>query len=275
MAESNSNLNTVPQKIKQDLLENKESKKIFFNPKVFEFDKNDFKNGESKNTRESLFFNLNIFDSRTIESETTNREFDLFIQNEFRQRILNETLESQVPTISINPTLQEQSHLQTTFKSKTGLLANIGTARTILIDAQLDNLSAGEVSISSDEKITRIDFVPEGRARFIASKMTDSISKGINGLIELLEAIENASFDSAPILVGSTNLNMALISQRLGFRIADQCRTQTGEIDKTLSKFIVIGKLDEIKTKVEEFKNSDITQKISDRARRLKLQPQT
>ena len=69
--------------------------------------------------------------------------------------------------------------------------------------------------------------------------------------------------------MGNTNLNMALIAQRLGFSIVDQCRTPDGHIDKDLKEYIVVGKLDDVRLRIEKYKREGTFEKVQSRHRRL------
>ena len=131
----------------------------------------------------------------------------------------------------------------------------------------------GETVTFLDSKYTRVDFTPEGRAHLDTSKMTDSLAKGISGIKELVGAIDSGAIELEPVFVGYTNIHMALIAQRLGFTIVDECRTADGNIDKTLPIFTVVGRLADIKAKVKQFEESGAVQRINSRAQKLTLKP--
>lgn len=135
----------------------------------------------------------------------------------------------------------------------------------------------GKEVVFDGNKYTKIDFMPGDRAHFDAAKMTDSLVRGITGVIEFLAAVDEGRFEAAPVLMGTTNLNMALIAQRLGFSIVDQCRTPDGHIDKTLEKFTVVGKLDDVRTRIEKYRQEKSFKKLQERQLRLQrsLSPAT
>ena len=115
--------------------------------------------------------------------------------------------------------------------------------------------------------------MPGGRIQLDRSKITDSLTKGVRGLAELLDAIDQGRFSATEVFQGQTNINMALIAQRLGFKIADSCRTPDGNINRDLTSFTIVGRLSDIRQKVEEFKQSNIQQKLEARAQRLQPIP--
>lgn len=121
-----------------------------------------------------------------------------------------------------------------------------------------------------DNECTAVNFMPGKRQRRDPSKITESLAAGIRGIVELLDAINRGVVRVAPVFIGSTNINMALIAQRLGFTIADKCRTPDGKINRSLTKFTIVGRLDDIRRKVGEFEKSKIYEKLLDRAERQK-----
>lgn len=155
-----------------------------------------------------------------------------------------------------------------TFRSQYGL--------TVYTDMfiEMDVLVNGQAVLQKGNEYTSVDFMPGHRARLDRSRMTDSMDKGIKGLVELIAAIERGDVVLAPVFVGTTNLNMALISQRLGFRIADSCRKPDGTIDKGKDQFTVVGRLEDIKQKLTEFIQKGLDQKVAQRAVRTKPQLQ-
>lgn len=118
-----------------------------------------------------------------------------------------------------------------------------------------------------------IHFAPEERISLNPSKMTESLASGIQGVVEMINAIDQGRFEAAPVFVGTTNINMALIAQRLGFVIVDQCRTPDGNINKNLRSFTVVGKLDDIRARVGEYKRAGVAQKLEQRNQRLQARP--
>jgi hypothetical protein len=90
-----------------------------------------------------------------------------------------------------------------------------------------------------------------------------------------MEAIDSGKLKVASVLTGHTNLNMALIAQRLGFKIIDQCRTADGNINKDLPEFTVAGNIADIRQRIEEFRQTGIAQKLEVRSNRLQFSPST
>src|SRR5947207_1798430 len=111
--------------------------------------------------------------------------------------------------------------------------------------------------------------MPSGRSSFDPKKMTDSLANGIKGIIEMIDAIDRGDIDLPTVFIGDTNINMALVAQRLGFTIADNCRDAEGNIDKSLPMFTIVGKLQDIRTKVEEFRRQGRDARIMRRSQRL------
>lgn len=134
----------------------------------------------------------------------------------------------------------------------------------------------GKEVIFEDNRYTSIDFMPGGRTYFDAAEITDSLVNGIAGMIELFTAIDEGQIKVAPTFMCVTNnLNMALIAQRLGFFIVDQCRTPDGHIDRTRKDFTIIGRLGDIKARVEEYKRKKTLEKLQARQQRhLQSNPQ-
>lgn len=131
----------------------------------------------------------------------------------------------------------------------------------------------GKAIISNHGTFTEIHFAPEGRESVDHKKITDSLFKGLEGVMELLEAINQKKFRATSIFIGSTNIRMALATQRLGFVLTDQCYNSNGEINEALKEFKIIGNLNEIKKRIEEIKESNINSKLEQRNQRLKLEP--
>lgn len=203
--------------------------------------------------------NTTDFFSRTnIESDRLNEIFDRRIDRIFRDsNFIREELQS-----IERPQVESRARV---FRSKTGLLATPGKLyEGISITANGEQITAG------GEPYTRIDFMPEGRTYFVGAKMTDSIAKGIEGLVELVAAVERGEFEVAGgILLGHTNLNMALISQRLGFKITDQSRNSDGTINKSLHQYEVIARFEDVKKAVKAFQEQGHAQRVLKRQKRL------
>lgn len=148
----------------------------------------------------------------------------------------------------------------------TGLSAEVVKDLTICQGSTINGKS-----IDTGKAYTRIDFTPGGRERFDRLKQTDSLAKGIKGIMELLDVIDQGDVYLEDIFVGSTNINMALIAQRLGFVIVDQCRTAEGQIDKNIKTFIIVGRLEDIRKQVLKLQEIRLPERLFSRKRRLQL----
>ena len=187
-----------------------------------------------------------------LETPNINERLDNFIRTEIQRISLERNLGRSLPT-------NEDS-----FSSSTGLKA------TVCRNTSIGRLSAKGVQIASDDDMyTRIDFLPEGRFYKDPSKVTQSLADWINGLVELLGAVDKGEVKVTPIFIGDTNINMALIAQRFGFVIVDQCRTPDGLLDKDRSQFTVVGRIDQIRKHVEQFRQSPKHGRLQERAKRL------
>lgn len=147
------------------------------------------------------------------------------------------------------------------FHSSTGLRASIRSYSP--------RLTVNGSEVTSNNEFTRVDFTPGSRASRDPRKITESLVAGINGIAELLDAVDNGKMDLAPIFVGHTNIHMAQIAQRLGFTIVDECKTEDGKIKKDLSELTVVGKLDDIRRKVSEFRQAQTYERLQERAQKL------
>lgn len=190
---------------------------------------------------------------RQLENDPTNQRVDEFIVNAVRIPI---------------PPLRQRTVIPEPltgrfFESRTGLRATSNMRSGFSLTVR------GEEVIGSGERYTEIHFTPGGRARFDPRRMTDSLARGIQGIMEMIEAIDHGRFDADQVIVGKTNINMALIAQRLGFAIVDSSRTVDGQIDKTARSFTVVGNLEDIRAKVEEFKVKGTPEKLAQRNQRV------
>jgi hypothetical protein len=153
------------------------------------------------------------------------------------------------------------------FESSSGLKAQVFWQK----NTEYQNLTVNGKKII-ENTYTEIHFTPGKRNSFDPSKITDSLANGIQGLLDLLDFINQNKFEAESIFIGKTNINMALITRRLGFEIVDQCRTPKGEINRGLKEFTVVGRLDDIRIHVEEFKKSNEYQRLMQRNQRVQLQ---
>lgn len=210
---------------------------------------------------------LRQINSNLLERDDTDRRIDDFIFDTLRRgRQRDERIELPLRNIPLEP--REQPAIRTSFVSATGL-----TATTRYNSLAIYRIEGQEVEVS-DGKLTEIHFTPDGRNAYDPKKTTDSLSMGITGITQLIEAVDRQRFEVAEYLVGVTNINMALIAQRLGFVITDDCRTADGNINKDLALFKIVGKFSDIRARVEQFKASGNHEKLMRRSQRLKPNPQ-
>lgn len=158
--------------------------------------------------------------------------------------------------------LVREANRRDSFHSSTGLSATVCQSLPVLDEYTI----GGEKVEFTDNSFTKIDFMPEGRAYKDPAKITQSLSAGINGIAELVEAIDKGDKNLVPVFVGHTNINMALVAQRMGFEIVDSCRTLDGEIDRTKTLFTVVGRLSTIRDRVEQFQQTAKYQRLQARA---------
>lgn len=214
--------------------------------------------------RESLFeknIELNKIKPLMLEGKNVDRRLDRFIEEEMRMR--GEEARIEIPQRA-DRSLLPKPDPKKRFRSSSGLYADISAFRK-------DSTVKGEKVTLAD--YAEIHFTPEGRGHFNPSKITDSLSKGIQGVIDLLDAIDQGEFQAAQVFVGTTNINMALIAQRLGFVIVDECRTPDGNINKDLRYFTIVGRLEDIRARVNEFKRVGVAQRLEQRNQRLRAKP--
>lgn len=218
------------------------------------FDKNFL---SKQNLEKNIFPHFDRFDE--FEGRPMRAQLDRFIQEAMIQRPREQALPQ--------PEEQRRDH----FYSSTGLRA----IRAIRVkDDLFQHLTVGgETIVFDNNEYTMMHFTPEQRSSFQRSKMTKSLAAGINGIVEMLDAMDQGRVDLAPVFVGRTNLNMALIAQRMGFVIVDECRTADGEINKKLPRLTVVGKLADIRRKVAEFTQSAEYERLQTRVTRLQMAP--
>lgn len=208
------------------------------------------------------------------ESEIVNNRLDRFIVNTLREPLEDPEFGGIVSQITrgpagVLPTQPRVPEQRRTFVSRYGLTA---TGSTNGADREL--VVGGQTVLARGDKYTRVNFRPGGRLRLDTSKLTDSIANGIRGLTELIAAVDKGDVALDSTFVGITNINMALIAQRLGFRIVDACRSQNGEIDKSRDSFQIAGRLEDIRQKLAEFAQSGLSQRVLERQARLEQRPQ-
>lgn len=195
--------------------------------------------------------NDRLLKTSDLENLFINRGLDKFIS----RQLLDQTRELSENVIEEGG--ETDVHI---FYSRFGLHAN-AIGQTLL-----QNYSVGGKSFEPGTEVTTIDFIPGRRGVFDPSKITDSLTYGIEGIVEMLAAIDAGTFKPDPMFVGVTNINMALMAQRLGFIIVDQCRTPDGKINKSLTQFTVVGHIDEIRKRVEELKKSGVDKRVIKRS---------
>lgn len=213
---------------------------------------------KEKNPHEEII-PLNIINPLTLERENAGRRIDNFIRQiriEFPQGV-----DYHVPADDLRV---PGSDPKKWFSSPAGLRASAATGtRSLTVNGEKVRF----------EGYNDVHFTPEGRSHFDPSKMTRSLAGGIQGIVELIDAVDQGRFEAAPIFVGMTNINMALIAQRLGFVIIDECRNSDGSINKKLSFFTVVGKLADIRARVGELKKAGVAQKLEQRNQGLRAKP--
>lgn len=221
---------------------------------------------ENKESNPDIFRNLSLFkdmNTSLLERRIISGNIDDFIGNIVRQV---------PPTISEHRIESNASHglgTDRVFRSSTGL-----SASTLVDNGPAQHRIKGEPVIFEEGAYTRIDFTPGGRTSFDSTLMTDSLANGIKGLMELVDAIDQGRFKPASTAVGSTNLHMALIAQRLGFVIVDECRTEDGNIDRDRESFTIVGKMLDVQEKVHKFVAEGRHQRIIERSQKLTSAPQ-
>lgn len=179
-------------------------------PKIFD----NFKIIEKKISQENLknFKNLDLNQKniKFLETNPLNERLDTFI----------------IESMLRNPAPQSYRDLPQVIRPR---FDSHGLSARVVQRSPLYRITIRRKEIDFEgDKYTHIDFMPGGRTNFDPSQITDSLANGIAGLTEFIQAINDRKFEAAPILMGTTNLNMALIAQRLGFTIADHCRTRDG-----------------------------------------------
>lgn len=214
-------------------------------------------------------FNFNSYEKK-INKEFRNFNLEDNRRNRRIDRVIGQLIDRPLPRVVPQIDGAEPRTLKGIasryFSSLTGFTASAhdyGFPRTMTIEGQ-------EVMFEDDKQgYTEIHFTPDSRVHFDPSKMTDSLAQGIQGVIEMVEAVDKGKFNPAQLFVGVTNINMALVAQRMGFVIVDECRTSDGKINKDLQTYTVVGKLGDIRAKVEEFKTKGIQGKLHQRGQRL------
>ncbi len=245
---------------KKNLLEIIPNEKFSIEKKIFSEIKSS-KFSKKENLYEEII-PLHGINPLILERENVDRRLDRFIIREGINRRIPQEVDRVLPLDNLPvPNLDPKRW----FYSPTGLHASVfvGYTRSLTVD--------GEKMMLKDYNY--IHFTPEGRGHFNRSKMTKSLASGIQGVVELVDAVDQGRFEAAQVFVGMTNINMALIAQRLGFVIIDECRNQDGSINKNLSYFTVVGKLVDIRARVGEFKRAGVTQRLEQRNQRSQAKP--
>lgn len=121
----------------------------------------------------------------------------------------------------------------------------------------------GELAFQSGDTILIINFKPEGREVLVKSKISDSLVRAALGMDWLLTEIDKGYSEDTPLL-GVTNRRMALIAERFGFSIVDRDREPDGTVKN--STVLVVGKIPDIRVRIEEFTRSATFWKLMDRA---------
>ncbi len=215
--------------------------------------------------------NVNNNKLNKLEFPLMDRSLDFWLEDFFRRsqredpefaRILTQFEGMPAQDLPEEPAIPE---VKKVFHSpKHGLSAHAFTAANETTQISIN----GKGILQDGDEYTEVHFTPGNRIRFNRSNMTDSIDKGIKGLVDLVAAIEKGDVDLPPVFIGDTNLNMALASQRLGFKIADSCLNPDGTINRKRNKFVVVGRFEDIRQKLTEFIQKGLDKKIAERAAR-------
>jgi hypothetical protein len=209
-------------------------------------------------------FNNNIFlkniDNIKLENNIINNKLDDYIFEVFRRNERNEILSHHNQPANTND-------IKEFFSSTTGfsVQSQCDTPYNLVVE--------GKPIWKLSGKISKIDFTPNHRVMFDPTEMTDSLVKGIQGLVELFKSIDQGKVGVAPLLFGTTNKHMALIAQRMGFKIVDSCRTEDGEINNKLESYTVVAKIEDVRQKITEFQKSATKQRLFKRQARLNSRP--
>ena len=248
------------------------------NENLIKFDKEYSKESLKSSTKneENLFNILRLENKKNYESNIIDHRLDSYIRDLFRESQRDGQFNQDLDRIIRQPALIPRQLLPEAGRSGFLLHGFYATSsQAIGFPLMGGELKVDGERISIDKRFTRIDFMPEGRTRREASKITNSMANAIKGLTGLVAAIDSREFDLEPVFVGTTNINMALISQRLGFKIVDSCRNPDGTIDRSKTRFTVVGRLEDIRQKLVEFVQSGLDQRVLQRDARQKrtLQP--
>lgn len=207
---------------------------------LIKFNKSDYETSLIKNFTKKEGYFSNILKTETkknFESSIIDDRLDSYVRDLFRENRRDVRFEEDLDRVRRQTTrLLPREMLPVAHKgtfSMHGLSAGSMPAAFMRVELKVD----GE-RVLVDKEYTGIDFMPE-RARRDASKLTNSLANAIKGMTGLVAAIDAREVDLEPVFVGTTNINMALISQRLGFRVIDSCRNPDGTIDKSKTSFTV------------------------------------
>lgn len=245
------------------------------NDKLIEFNKIDSK-FYLKNFTEEVN-SLNKLKSETkkieLESNIVDHRLDNYVRDLFRENQGDSQFNQDLGRIIRQPTVAPRQLLPR-IRRETFLHHGL-SARSIQPEFMRVELKVNGDRVLVDKEYTHIDFMPEGRRRREPSKTTNSIANAIKGLTGLVAAIDAGEVALEPVFVGTININMALISQRFGFRIVDTCRNPDGTINKSKTSFTVVGRLEDVRQKLVEFAQSGLYQRIlqRDARQRRTLQP--
>ncbi|MCS7092013.1 MAG: hypothetical protein NZM26_01530 [Patescibacteria group bacterium] len=129
-------------------------------------------------------------------------------------------------------------------------------------------LHNGKLILAEGEEYSQIYFNPDGNTTKNSKEITATIIHGIEGIIELISAIEKGHVKLPHTFLGITNKEMALIVQRrLGFVIIEELEPESWE------SYTVIGKLEDIKPKLDQIIQSGVLDRLKSRQARItKLQ---
>lgn len=125
----------------------------------------------------------------------------------------------------VGPKIETQEKIPNYFYSWYGL-----AAMKVPFDTQgLENETISkEKIIPEDNNCTLVHFLPEERLTSDPKFRTESLFYSVEGLKEMIEAIDNNKVDLPPTFIGFTNVDMAKIAIRFGFKVVDSCLDNNG-----------------------------------------------
>lgn len=150
--------------------------------------------------------------------------------------------------VELTPEEQELRKYPLFVAHGTGLSAQLGRSRDEIFVANKKVCQRGDL-------VVNMDFTPEHTIKPNPQKRLQFMASGITGIEKFVEAVENDRLPRNYPIYGRTNYTMAVIAQRLGFEIEDECRNRDGSIKKDLNSYVIVAaSFETIKEKVAEYK---------------------